>query len=315
MVVDLDQAPACTVDEIPASRLDDLAQIIAAYNAVTEKLQRSHEALQAEVVRLQEELASADAQLQRSKQLAALGQMAAGIAHEVRNPLAAIQLYANMIVEDLNVRSGPTVHQTRKQAAANAEKIVCAVRGLDRIVQDVLNFARPLGPRKERLPAQDVVHRAVEAQIPDLNAAGISVRLDTEPTDLCIEADRDLLHQALLNLIRNAIEAVNESKADSMNSRVLELGIRSESNHVVLTVADSGGGIDDALIDRIFEPFFTTRNTGTGLGLAIVHRIVDAHRGSISVNNHPENGGTVFQLRLPSASSPVRRARSDEDRV
>ena len=96
------QAASLVQDAAPSMQAADLAQIIQAYNQATDKLQHSHEALQREVVRLRKELASADAQLQRSKRLSALGEMAAGIAHEVRNPLAAIQLYATMIVQDLD---------------------------------------------------------------------------------------------------------------------------------------------------------------------------------------------------------------------
>ena len=125
---------------LPNERLDELAQIIHAYNDAAGKLQHSHESLKNQVDRLQSQLASTNAQLQRSKRLAALGEMAAGIAHEVRNPLGAIQLYAGMLVDDL---SKPLISQTDPPAMADtARKIASAVRGLDAIVSDVLTFAR-----------------------------------------------------------------------------------------------------------------------------------------------------------------------------
>jgi signal transduction histidine kinase len=241
----------------PADRLDDLAQIIRAYNQVTENLQRSHEALRLQVASLQEQLASADAQLQRSKRLAALGEMAAGIAHEIRNPLGAIQLYAGLLVEDLTQMQGgqgsgltpgrvqdrvsdarhpkPEVRRGRLAAgpqgrlAANAvtpppapsvlatstetaQKIAAAVRGLDAIVSDVLTFARELTPHLAPVPVGALFERAVEAHRHALDAGGVRVvYAGCDDEALLVRADADLVHQALLNLIRNAIEAMTES--------------------------------------------------------------------------------------------------------
>lgn len=275
-----------TIPTEPAQRLDDLAQIIRAYNEVTDNLQRSHEALRAEVVRLQRELASTDAQLQRSKRLAALGEMAAGIAHEIRNPLAAIGLYARMIVEDLQLPPQP---QTLHNCAEVAGKIASAVRGLDAIVNDVLAFSREITPRVQPVEVGALLDRAVEAHRPAIVAAGVEVvRVDAGEA-VTLEADADLLHQALLNVIRNAVDAMP-------NGGTLTLGVRREDAQWALVVRDTGPGIAEADIDRIFNPFFTTRNTGTGLGLAIVHRILDAHRGAITVHN---DGGAVFELILP----------------
>jgi signal transduction histidine kinase len=264
----------------PDQRLDDLAEIIRAYNQVTADLQRSHETLHAEVTRLQQELASSNAALQRSKRLAALGEMAAGIAHEIRNPLAAIHLYARMLVEDLPAGS---------ETGQTAGKIADAVRGLNAIVCDVLAFARELRPRPMRLRVMDVFHRTVDAHRPALDAAKVSVRYAMEPEDLLITADNDLMHQAMLNLLRNAVDA---------GATAIALSAHVEDGMVVLGVRDNGPGIPDESIDRIFNPFFTTRDTGTGLGLAIVHRIIDAHGGAIRVSNSPQ-GGARFELVLP----------------
>ena len=280
---------------------DDLAEIIGAYNEVTAKLQRSHEALQDEVVRLQRELASADAQLQRSKQLAALGEMAAGIAHEIRNPLAAIRLYADLVVDDVT----PLIDQVRWRRTAtttrdHARKIGDAVQGLDAIVHDVLNVARELKPRLRDVPVSRLIERALQVQRPSIEAAGIRTQVTAE--QLVVRADADLIHQAMLNLIRNAVQAMSEDR-DRPEPGRLGLWARAEPGHVVISVSDSGPGIDQTAVDRIFNPFFTTRSTGTGLGLAIVHRIVDAHGGTISVSNDPVTGGAVFQLRLVAAGA------------
>ncbi len=272
----------------PEPRLDDLAQIIGAYNEVTDRLQRSHETLQQEVLRLRRELASTNAQLERSKRLSALGEMAAGIAHEIRNPLAAIQLYAGMVVEDLSFDPRPDI------AIENTRKIEAAVRGLNAIVCDVLNFAREFKPQPRLTPAAGLLASVVEAHRPAIDAAGVEVVCEADDS-LAFHADPDLLRQALLNLVRNAVDAMAPHAAP----RRLTLVAGDEGDGVELAVSDTGPGIDGGTVDRIFNPFFTTRNTGTGLGLAIVHRIVDAHGGAIAVRNAP-GGGAVFTLSLPA---------------
>ncbi|MEX0744252.1 MAG: ATP-binding protein [Phycisphaeraceae bacterium] len=295
-------------------RMADLAEIIQAYNAVTDKLQHSHERLQSEVLRLRRELASTNAQLQRSKRLSALGEMAAGIAHEIRNPLAAIQLYASMVIEDLDAA---TDEPRPDVAADNARKIASAVRGLNGIVMDVLSFAREIQPQPRRLQVRDVFERVIDAHRPAIEAAHVIVTCgDDAEQPIEIDADPDLLHQALLNLVRNAVDAMADRE-----QRELTLDAAEDEAGVLLTVRDTGPGIADDDIDRIFNPFFTTRNTGTGLGLAIVHRIVDAHGGSIAVHNEaadaggPDSaGGAVFQLTLSvagDADAPLSHARED----
>ena len=274
------------------SRLTDLAEIIRAYNQVTEKLQDSHERLQSEVLRLRKELASTNAQLQRSKRLSALGEMAAGIAHEIRNPLAAIQLYVSMIIEDLQ-DAGPKA----QVASENAQKVASAVRGLNAIVVDVLTFARETTPQPQPTPVGSLLDRVIEAHRPAIEAAGVRVERVVEDESLCARVDAGLLHQALLNLVRNAVEAMGSGGAEA----VLTVSAAGDGEDVVLSVRDTGPGIAEADVDRIFNPFFTTRNTGTGLGLAIVHRIVDAHGGAITVRNHPDGcGGALFRLAIPA---------------
>ncbi len=290
-------------------RLEELAQIIRVYTQVTDKLEKSHAMLGSEVERLQKELASTDAQLQRSRRLAALGEMAAGIAHEIRNPLGAIQLYAGMLVEDMatlqqQANLNPDASsQTLHEAGQTARKIAAAVRGLDAIVNDVLTFSREMQPRAVRLGVPAVLGRCVEAIWPVVMQADIRLILpdaDTRPEldDMTLLADPELLHQAMLNLLRNAVEAITTRQGSDAGSRSLWLDARREGTHVVLVVRDSGPGIDEQAIDRIFNPFFTTRDTGTGLGLAIVHRIADAHGGAVAVHN---DNGAVFELSLPAA--------------
>lgn len=297
------QVDGCGVAGPSDDRLNDLSQIICAYNDVTEKLQSSHESLKAQVARLQLELASTNAKLQRSKRLAALGEMAAGIAHEIRNPLGAIQLYAGILVDDLSGQNASKMDLTAMLQAA--KKIAVAVRGLDAIVHDVLSFSRELAPRPVSIRVVDLFDRAVEACGPMIEGARVVVnRLDrrvaSQSLEVCV--DPMLMHQSLINLIRNAVDAMSFQRrsgaaaGDRPRDAVLDLDARKQGRQVLLVVRDSGPGIAERDIDRIFNPFFTTRNTGTGLGLAIVHRIMDAHSGTIGVHN---NSGAVFELSLP----------------
>jgi signal transduction histidine kinase len=274
----------------------DLAELMAAFNEVTARLQRTHENLRAEVARLTGELRSANEQLQRSRRLAGLGQMAAGIAHEVRNPLGSIGLYARMLVEDLADR--PAERRV-------AGKIADAVRGLDGVVGDVLNFARELRVRARPERACDLLDRALEACCPEgTPGPGLEVRREwAGHEDQLVACDATLMHQALVNVIRNALEAATGP------GRVLTLGIAErqlgdQSQPAVgLWVADTGPGVTPDVVERMFNPFFTTRAAGTGLGLPIVHRIVDAHGGRVEVRNNAESvpgaPGATVELVLP----------------
>lgn len=297
MSVDVDGGVMSALDGSVPGHLDDLVEVMRTCNEVTARLQRSHDTLQSEVVRLKEALARTNAQLERSKRLAALGQMAAGIAHEVRNPLAAIQLYAGMIVDDLVPDGGGD--RDLGTARSNATKIASAVQGLDGIVSDVLRFTRDLRPRRAVLVLRRVVDRAVENQRPVLEAAGVRVDVGDVPEALCVDADAEMLHQALINLLRNAAEALAERTDEDVTTGHVVLSAARCEQDVRLKIADDGPGIPSDRIEHIFDPFYTSRSTGTGLGLTIVHRIIDAHGGAISAVTGAAGGGAVFEICLP----------------
>lgn len=274
----------------PALSMEDLHELIGAYNGLTEKLQHSHEALQDEVKRLRAELASTNEQLQRGKRLAALGEMAAGIAHEVRNPLGAIGLFAELVSADLEMVAAGGGAAPLREARGNASKITGAVRSLSAVVNDVLSFANQVEPRTVEVSAENLLRSAAEAAGPELDA--VEVAFDAAGVKLWV--DPDLVHRALLNLIRNAAEAMTAPGAPTLR----RLSLSAEPGRI--RVADTGPGIEPEAIDRLFNPFFTTRSSGTGLGLAIVHRLIDAHGGAVSVHNPPQ-GGAVFTLTFPES--------------
>lgn len=293
--------PAATLPPASAPLAEgDLAHLLGAFSEVTAKLEATHEALRGEVRRLKDELRDANEQIERSRRLAALGEMAAGIAHEVRNPLASIGLYARILEQELAER--PRERET-------AGKILASVRGLDAVVCDVLAFAREMRVGRVEAVASELLGRAlreVQADV-DWAAAGVAVvRHDLEADEVELECDTGLVHRALVNIIRNAVQAMT-AHATGRRELILSAAVRRvrapaaggpSTTMAVLAVRDTGPGIPPEVRSRMFNPFFTTRATGTGLGLAIVHRIVDAHGGRVAVRNH-KDGGAIVELLLP----------------
>ncbi len=261
---------------------EDLANIIAGYNQATERLQESHNALQREVRRLRRELENKNRQLERRKRLAALGEMAAGLAHEIRNPLGGIQLYANLLRRDL---------ENQPELQRIADKIASGVKDLDRIVSDVLALTHTVKPKFKSDDVVRILNSAVELLTPMIEQNKTQVSVHT-PMNVKIVCDGAMLQRAFLNVIRNAIEA------SGVEGQVL-IDMERKNNFVITQISDSGVGIPDEVADRIFNPFFTTKDTGTGLGLSIVHRIIEAHNGSITCGKSELTSGALFTIRLP----------------
>lgn len=276
----------------PAMSAGDLAELMRAFNEVTVRLEATHETLRGQVQRLTRELQAANEQVARSKRLAALGEMAAGIAHEVRNPLGSIRLYAQLLDQDL-------ARMPEQQKLAG--KIGDAARALEAVVGDVLTFAKELRLQREGHEGRVLFEQALDQCRAEVERLGVRVVMEGERE---VRGDGTLLVQALVNVMRNAVEAMGEKKD---GERVLRLRVEgrrmartraSVEECTVLMVRDTGPGMGDEVVERMFNPFFTTRASGTGLGLAIVHRIVDAHGGRIVVQSEP-GVGTEFEIVLP----------------
>jgi signal transduction histidine kinase len=287
----------------------ELASLVQSFSEVTSKLESTHASLRREVGALQDELAEAHARLERSRQLAALGEMAAGIAHELRNPLGCIALTVDALVDDL---------EGQEPQLKLCGRLSRAVVRLDGIVGDVLDFARDTRVRPQ-VNSFDGPVAAALANVADLvEQYGITVELAVEET---VEAafDPSLVEQAILNLVRNACEAMGEADAPT---RTLSIGLEgcelADGNgilqdHVLLSVSDTGPGIPEPVRQRMFNPFYTTRVEGTGLGLAIVHRIVDAHGGRVMVIDC--DPGTRIELALPRVFAGVPYDAKDNDQT
>ena len=282
----------------PAISQADFGELVRSFNEITSQLERTHDVLRAEVSSLKRELAEANDRLRRSRSLAALGEMAAGIAHEIRNPLGAMALNLGVLREDL---------ESMPDSMVLCDRIARSVQGLDAIVGDVLSFARDTRVSIRECPAEDLVAAAIDANAPLIGRADIAVTHQV-PRDLMAMVDPGPVTQALTNVIRNACEAL-ESCSDVERRIVITVDhglVRTSSEgsraeHLRFLVEDNGPGIPDELKDRIFNPFFTTRETGTGLGLAIVHRIADAHGGSLSIED--ARPGTRICMSYPTVQA------------
>ncbi len=270
----------------PPVEMAELADIVGEFNAVTERLHAAHSSLQSRVDQLRGELETTNRRLQRSEQLAALGRMAAAIAHEIRNPLASIRLYASMLADDLEPGS---------PSRDTALRISRSVRDLDQIVEDVLLFSRDHRPATTDVSVTALVQHVIESAAGLAADSGVTIRL-IEPGDEvpAISVDVRLITQALLNVIRNAIEAMDGTGS-------VEISAHSGGSTVTLVLRDFGPGVSEEVMERVFDPFFTTRSSGTGLGLAIVNRIIDAHGGRIELRNASNGPGAEVHIELPCA--------------
>jgi len=235
-------------------------------------------------------IAATRARLAQSEKLAALGQLATAIAHEVRNPLGVIRSAA----QGLSERVSPSTAETERASAF----ITAEIDRLSSVVNSLLAFARPLRLERRPVGIEELFDRALLLATDDLRGQGVQVERGPAAGLPAVSADPDLLCQVLLGLLANGAEAAGAGGT-------VWLDARAEDGRVEVAVADSGPGIPSALRARVFEPFFTTRSRGTGLGLAVARQIVEAHGGEIAVGERA-GGGARLVLRLPAA--PTRAA-------
>jgi len=233
-----------------------------------------------EVKRLQEEI-------RRKEKLAALGGLAAGVAHEIRNPLSSIKGIATYFGSKFSEDSGDK---------ETADVMVREVDRLNRVISELLEFARPAELKRQPTDIYDLLAHAVQLVQQDAKMKNISIDLPERTDDVRPVIDPDRFSQCLLNLYLNAIQAMTEGGRLSIRL------IRHEDDWVDIEISDTGKGIRAEFLHQIFDPYFTTKTTGTGLGLAIVHKIIEAHQGRIRVRSTPGKG-TTFTITLPKAAA------------
>ncbi|MCG6918111.1 MAG: PAS domain S-box protein [Deltaproteobacteria bacterium] len=238
-----------------------------------------------EVRRLQQEV-------ERSKRLASLGSLAAGVAHEIRNPLSSVKGFATYFREKL--KDSPQDRDT-------ATTMIQEVERLDRVIGQLLEFARPSTLKIKPVRLNDLIQHSLKLIEGDARSKGIKVEVAI-PHDLPdVPMDGDRINQVLLNLYLNGLQAMG-------GGGVLQVKVSRDDTRKLteITVSDNGRGIETADQERIFDPYFTTKSDGTGLGLAIVHKILDAHGGSIKVRSQ-RGAGTTVTVSLPDGEEKQNR--------
>jgi signal transduction histidine kinase len=227
--------------------------------------------------------------LEKQEKLVTLGTLAAGIAHEIRNPLTSLKARLYTLEKHLQVVPA---------AKKDTDIINAEISRLEHIVQDVLSFARPSDPKLENFAADTLLREVQGLMSPTLESRGVQLVVESSP-ELLICADSGHLKQVLINLVRNAAEAIDGAGTVTLRTRTARapLGDR-ETDAVVLEVSDTGEGIPPEVEKRLFDPFFSTKETGTGLGLPIAARIVQRHGGMLQYQTRP-GYGTTFGVVLP----------------
>ncbi len=237
----------------------------------------------------QSQIEALQQQIVRAERLATLGELAAGVVHELNNPLTSITVYAEYLVRKLeSQQQEPGDVEKLRRIGASAQRIL-------RFSRDLVQYARPSGKDYESVDLASVVRQSVSICEHLVERGGIELGIEVDPELPVIQAIAGQLEQVLINLITNAVHAVESG------GKVIVRALVDGPSSVRIEVADSGPGIPDGDRAKIFEPFFTTKpdGKGTGLGLPIVRNIIDQHHGQIAVARAPDLGGACFSVILP----------------
>lgn len=228
-----------------------------------------------------------EARLRRAESLASLTTLAAGVAHEIKNPLGSIGIHMQLIQKALSRIVGEEI----EQVGAYVDVVNEEVERLNRIVVDFLFAVRPMDTELEDRDINEIVHDLLEFVRFELDEAGIELEEVLGPDVPFLEIDEKYLKQALLNIVKNAISAMPDGGH-------LKVSTHQQGDVVVLDFDDDGEGMSDEVLGKIFEPYFTTKDFGSGIGLTMVYKVVKEHMGDISVTSQPGKG-TTFSISFP----------------
>jgi signal transduction histidine kinase len=248
-------------------------------------LHQIHERMQGvvrEIEQVVQKLQQREREVLRAEQLAALGQLAAGVAHEMRNPLTSIKMLVQTLREDRDHRAGTD---------EDLEVIEHEIRRMERSLQTFLDYARPPKPDCRPLDLVRPIQRTLTLIAGRANKQQVEVKFRPPQEPVIVTADDEQIQQILVNLALNGLDVMPRGGT-------LSIDLRSHDGQVELTVADTGPGISPRLLSLLFQPFISTKETGLGLGLVTSRRIAELHGGSLEAGNRPE-GGACFTLRLP----------------
>jgi len=255
-----------------SNRNDEIGDLGRNFNQMVGQLRESRE----EIERLHR------TQMSRAEHLATLGELATGLAHEIRNPLAGIAGVIEIVARDL---------PTTSPARAVVKDVRQEIARINHIVTDLLHTARPHPPEVRKSDLNTTVEHAVMLGRQQALAKSVEIALHKDPSLPEVEHDSDQIHQVMLNLLLNALQAIEK------NGKVT-VTLMSRNGNAIVEVADNGRGIEPVDLPNIFRPFFTTKGEGTGLGLSLARRIVEDHQGRIDVTSTVGKGST-FAVILP----------------
>ena len=220
----------------------------------------------------------------RTEKFAAMGEMAANIAHEIRNPLGSIELFASLLLKNLQ----------EKKDRERVVQIISSVKNVDNKISNLLMFTRKQSPKMEKIDLQQILTEVLDFSEQIMEQGDIDISVKYAADQACIEGDAEMLKQVFLNIILNAQQAMPDGGILEIKSITSSGGIMPGDSPVAeIVFQDSGPGIPEENLSRIFDPFFSTKEGGAGLGLAIVHNIVSQHNGSITVENSLRRGAIV----------------------
>ncbi|MGD9033341.1 MAG: ATP-binding protein, partial [Desulfobacteraceae bacterium] len=217
-----------------------------------------------------------------AERLAALGEMVAGISHEIKNPLGIIRSTAELLGEMPDASDA----QKRLSGVITEEST-----RLNQIVTEFLDFARPQVPNLRECHLEEIIEKNLSFIRPELEKKGIAVQDNLNGRSFKLRADLDLLYRAFLNILINAIQSMQDGGT-------IDIKVQEARDTYQIDIEDTGCGISEENVDKIFNPFFTTKEKGSGLGLSIVRKIIEGHRGTIDIQSR-EGEGTKVEVQLP----------------
>jgi two-component system, NtrC family, sensor histidine kinase HydH len=229
------------------------------------------------------QIRSLEREIERSRRLASIGGLAAGVAHEIRNPLSSIKGFATYFSERYS-----HIPEDKK----TAEIMIQEVERLNRVIGQLLEFAKPVNIQKRPISIRTLIEHSKKIVEKDAERRKIKIDINGVPNDLApVPLDSDRMNQVFLNLYLNAIDAMPDGGALTTKAAVEE-----DSNMLSISITDTGRGIEKKDLAHVFDPYFTSKQSGTGLGLSIVHRIIESHNGQVSIESEPGKGTRVMIL-------------------
>jgi signal transduction histidine kinase len=274
---------------VESNRGDEIGMLYDAFGSMARQLRARQSSLEERVDFQQEELKKTELAAARSHQLAALGQLAAGVTHEIRTPVASLKLFLESVKAEIEI--SPEYEEDFEVAMAQIKRIEATINRF-------LDFAKPQEPIFSSINIEELIEEALLVVRPKANQQETVVKVQIENGLPEISGDRKQLGEAIVNLMVNALEAMTQRGKLTVSAC---LGQDGPNDCVLIKVSDTGIGFDENSFDKVFDPFFTTKASGTGLGLSIVQTIVRGHGGEITLESM-EGKGAEFSLSLPVAA-------------